>query len=97
MTRRTRAQSHTTVGANPAVKDAVPLAVDPQSPNSAAEAELLERYPIRKPANPNRHFERRGDHLVEVVDDEAFRAIKAYLDNGAADKGKIRPGRSKKV
>jgi hypothetical protein len=82
MTRRTRTQSQTTVGVNPSVKDAPPLAVDPQSPNSAAEAALLERYPIRKPANPNRHFQRRGDHLVEVVDDEAFRAIKTYLDSG---------------
>lgn len=44
------------------------------------EAELLERYPVRKPYNPNRKFEQLPDgRLVEIMSSVAFEALQACL------------------
>lgn len=51
------------------------------TPTSPAEAQLLERYPINKPHNPHRNFERRANgQIVEIVPEAAAVAIRAFLD-----------------
>jgi hypothetical protein len=47
------------------------------------EAALFERYPVRRPYNPNRKFKQLPDgHLVEIMSAVAFDALQACLQNG---------------